>query len=126
MFHGSWDMEVHAREIRDRHMRRADRERRAAAAVQGRRREGATLGTFGPVRLLAAARDWLFAPARVVSRAPGALPEPEPVIPDRGRSLPHLPSARPNRLAEPYAHMVVIARGTPAARAEEPCGAWDC
>jgi hypothetical protein len=127
MFHNAWDIEVHAREMQARRMREAARERLADAAARGGRR-GVRSGGLGLARLVAMARDRLSAPRprpefSAVSET-AAVSEPAiAIVPENPR---HLPRAQPRRFAEPYAAMVVIARGAPPMRSEEPCRAWDC
>jgi hypothetical protein len=126
MNHSTWDLEVHARELQQRRFREADRARQIQAARQ--RGDGlripATRLTIS--RLVAAFRQCLLpqplsvdgvrSPALVETRL-RPLPAEEPQA---------IPNARAVGLSQPYAGMVVLARGTSAPATAQPCAAGDC
>jgi hypothetical protein len=126
MNHSTWDLEVHAREMQQRRLREADRARQIAAARQRGDHMRVPVIRFSVSRLMAAFRD-CFSPRRrsldgstVPARAGAALlplPLEEPSLSPDGRSA---------ALSQPYAGMVVLARGTSAQSAAQPCAAGDC
>ncbi len=126
MQHSTWDLEVHAREMQRRWQREADRARQIETARQRGDHLRVPATRFSISRLLAAFRGFL-SPRRcstdgsaVPARAGAALlplPLEEPRL---------SPDARSATLSQPYAGMVVLARGTGAQNAAQPCAARDC
>ena len=126
MQHSTWDLEVHAREMQQRWLREADRARQLAVARQRGDHIGVPAIRFSVSRLMAAVRDFLsprrrsldgsVAPARA-----GAASLPLPLEEPRLSS-----DARSAALSQPYAGMAVLARGTSAQSAAQPCAARDC
>jgi hypothetical protein len=126
MQHSTWDLEVHTREMQQRWLREADRARQLAAARQRGDRIEVPANRFSVSRLMAAVRDFLsprrrsldgsVAPARA-----GAASLPLPLEEPRLSS-----DARSAALSQPYAGMAVLARGTSAQSAAQPCAARDC
>jgi hypothetical protein len=126
MQHSTWDLEVHTREMQQRWLREADRARQLAAARQRGDRIEVPANRFSVSRLMAAVRDFLsprrrsldgsVAPARA-----GAASLPLPLEEPRLSS-----DARSAALSQPYAGMTVLARGTSAQSAAQPCAARDC
>jgi hypothetical protein len=118
MQHSTWDLEVHTREMQQRRWREAIRARQIDEAC---RRSASPAPRFIVARLATMARTWLL-PRRApvdwvtVPRASEAKPVAEP---------PATSGARPSRLSQPYAGMVVLARGTGTQTAEQPCGIGD-
>jgi len=126
MQHSTWDLEVHTREMQQLWLREADRARQLAAARQRGDRIEVPANRFSVSRLMAAVRDFLsprrrsldgsVAPARA-----GAASLPLPLEEPRLSS-----DARSAALSQPYAGMAVLARGTSAQSAAQPCAARDC
>jgi hypothetical protein len=126
MNHNSWDLEVHAREMQERRFREAERARQVQAARQ--RDDGIRIPVtrFSISRLMTAFRNCLSPRPILVDGAgsltlvegpPRPLPAGEPQV---------IPNARAGGLSQPYAGMVVLARGTSAQPAAQPCAAGDC
>lgn len=126
MQHSTWDLEVHAREMRRRMLHEADRARLFETARQrgDYLRVPATQSSIS--RLMSAIRDYLSPRRRSIDGAAvpahaGAalllLPREEPRL---------SPDARSGALSHPYAGMVVLARGTSTQSAAQPCAAADC
>ena len=126
MQHSTWDLDVHAREMQQRWQRDAERARQLAVARQRGDHIGVPAIRFSVSRLMAAVRDFLsprcrsldgsVAPARA-GAALLPLPLEEPRL---------SPDARSAALSQPYAGMAVLARGTSAQSAAQPCAAHDC
>jgi hypothetical protein len=125
MSHSTWDLEVHAREIQQRRLREADRARQIEAARQSRNSMRIPATRFSFSRLMTAFRDCLSpwrssidgAAAPVAAARLRRIPGPEPRL---------SPDAPPGALSQPYVGMVVLARGTSAQNAVQPCAAGDC
>jgi hypothetical protein len=126
MNHSTWDLEVHAREMQRRRFREAEQARQIKAARQ--RGDGiripATRSSIS--RLITAFRECLAPRPMPVDGAGSAavlaievqsLPAEEPQL---------MPNARAGGLSQPYAGMVVLARGTSAPTTAQPCAAGDC
>ena len=125
MHHSTWDLEVHAREMQRHRFREAERARQIEAARQ--RRDGIhTRGTrFSLSRLITAFRqcfslqpipvEEVRTPALVGVRLRPSAAEESLVI----------PKVRTGELSQPYAGMMVLARGTSAPTTAQPC-ARDC
>jgi hypothetical protein len=126
MNHSTWDLEVHAREMRQRWLREADRARQFEAARQRGNETGVSPARFSISRLMTAFRDCL-SPQRGSIDAPAA----PVVVESQLRPIPVQESllsreARSGALSQPYAGMVVLARGSVAPAAVQPCAAGDC
>lgn len=126
MNHSTWDLEVHAREMQRRWLREADRARQIETARQRGDHTRVPLTRFSISRVMAAIRDYLSPRRRSIdgaaapSRAAAALlplPAEEPRL---------SPVTHSTGLSQPYAGMVVLARGTSAQSAPQPCIAGDC
>ena len=126
MYHNSFDLEVHAKSVRERAMADAANDRRAAEACRSGRDRAARSGLDLP-GAAAMIRRW-FAPRRI-----GYDPRPAGLVPavdfpptrstiDRERN----PPRRPSRAAEPYGAMLVIARGWSIERADAPSFVEEC
>jgi len=126
MNHSTWDLEVHARELQQRRFREADRARLIQAARQ--RGDGLRIPAtrFTISRLVAAFRQCLLPRPLSVDgvRSPALvetwlrpLPAEEPQA---------IPNVRAGGLSQPYAGMLVLARGTSAPATAQPCAAGDC
>ena len=119
----TWDLEVYAREMQRRRWREATRARQIEEACRGGHRPAPR---FSVARLTSAARTWLS------SRPAGADRGEAPVASEPGLLAMHVaespanPGVRPSPLSQPYAGMVVLARGAAAQTAEQPCGVGDC
>jgi hypothetical protein len=126
MQHNTWDLEVHAREMRQRRLREADRARQIEAARQRGEHLRVPAARFSISRLMAAIRNCLSPQRRSIDGAAvpslaGAALLPHPFEDPRLS-----PDARSAALSQPYAGMVVLARGTSAESAAQPCAARDC
>jgi len=126
MNHNSWDLEVHAREMQERRFREAERARQVQAARQ--RDDGIRIPVtrFSISRLMTAFRNCL-SPRPILVDGAGSLT----LVEDRLRPLPAgeaqvIPNARAGGLSQPYAGMVVLARGPNVQTAAQPCAAGDC
>jgi hypothetical protein len=126
MQHSAWDLEVHAREMRQRRLREAERARQIEIARQRGDQLRVPATRFSVSRLMAAIwsrlspRHSSIDGAAVPARAAAALlplPLEEPRL---------SPDAHSGGLSQPYAGMVVLARGTSAQSAPQPCAAGDC
>ena len=126
MQHSTWDLEVHAREMQQRWLREAARARQIAASRQRGNHMRFPAIRFSVSRFIAAFRGFLSSRrcstdgSAVPARAGAALlplPLEEPRL---------SPDARSAALSQPYAGMVVLARGTSARSAAQPCAASDC
>src|SRR5215216_6044592 len=116
MNHSTWDLEVHAREMQRRRFREAERVRQIEAARQGRMQSHVLAPRFSISRVMTAVRDCLaprsrpVADPRYVAEAPALAGTALRSLP---REMPALtPDARAARLSQPYAGMMVLARGT--------------
>ena len=126
MNHNSWDLEVHAREMQERRFREAERARQILAAR--RRDDGISISAtrFSISRLMTAFRNCL-SPRPILVDGAGSLT----LVEGRPRPLPAgeaqvIPNARAGELSQPYAGMVVLARGPNVQTAAQPCAAGDC
>jgi hypothetical protein len=114
MYQNSWDMEIHARDLRERRMRHAARMQQLDAADRGRRmqsigiaaRISAVIARAGNFLARAARADLARRSARHGENGARSLPT--------ARSKAHYTAAAPRRQPGPFADMVVIARGSPA------------
>ena len=126
MNHSTWDLELHARELQQRRFREADRARQIQAARQRGDGLRSPATRFSISRLVTAFWQCVsprptpvhgaVSPALVETRLrPLPAEEPQPI-----------PIARAGGLSQPYAGMVVLARGTNAPATAQPCAAGDC
>ncbi len=126
MQHSTWDLEVHAREMQRQRLREADRARQIEAARQRGDQMGVPAMRFSISQLMTAVRDCLSPRRSAIDGAAapalaGAALLPLPVEEPRLS-----PDARSGALSQPYAGMVVLARGTSTQSAAQPCAASDC
>jgi hypothetical protein len=126
MHHSTWDLEVHAREMQRRRLREADLARQIEAARQ--RSDGPRVPStrFSVARLMTALRRSLR-PRRSAIAGAAAPPSVQAAL--LSLSLEELrlsPDARSGEQSQPYAGMMVLARGTSAQNAVQPCAAGDC
>jgi hypothetical protein len=120
MHRSHWDIEVYAKDFQKRRWQEAAR-RRLAEEATGGDANGIADNTFNLTiaRMLRSFRSWFStenlseAPRRTVGDTAAVAMEPEPTTP-------------PRRLAQPYADMVVVARGPLAGVTEKPCVVRDC
>jgi hypothetical protein len=126
MNHSTWDLEVHAREMQRRRFREAEQARQIEAARQ--RGDGIRIPArrFSISRLFTAFRESL-SPRPMPFDGTGSTA----LLATRVRPLPAeepqlMPNARAGGLSQPYAGMVVLARGTRAPTTAQPCAAGDC
>jgi hypothetical protein len=126
MQHSTWDLEVHAREMQRRRFREAERARQIEAARRGSDRTRMQGTRFSFSRLITAFRQ-CFSPRPIPAgavRAP-ALVEAE-LRPLAVEASQVMPKGRSGELSQPYAGMMVLARGTSAPTPPQPCAAGDC
>ena len=124
MQHSTWDLEVHAREMQRRRLQEADRARQIEMARQHGEQMRGSATRLSISHLINAFRDRLSPrhgslDSAVPARAAAALLP----LPREEQRL--SPDARSGGLSQPYAGMVVLARGTSAQSAVQPCTA-DC
>jgi hypothetical protein len=126
MHYSSWDLEVHAREMRRRWLREAERARQFETARQRGNRPGVPAARFSVARFMTALRSSLSPRRSPVDGAAGpALAEAVP-LPLPLEELRRGPDPRSSALSQPYAGMVVLARGTSVPNAVQSCPAGDC
>ncbi len=126
MYHSSWDLEVHAREMRRQWLREAERARQFETARQRGDHARIPAARFSVARFMTALRSSL-SPRRstIGGAAAPALAEPVP-LPLALEELRLSPDPRSSGLSQPYAGMVVLARGTSVHSAVQPSPAGDC
>ncbi len=126
MQHNPWDLEVHAREMQRRWLREADRARQIDAARQRLDHLRVPDTRFSISRLMAAIRG-RFAPQRSLIDGASVPALPGAALLPLAHEEPRLsPDVRSGGLSHPYAGMVVLARGSSAQSAAQPCAAGDC
>jgi hypothetical protein len=125
MNHSTWDLEVHVREMQQRRLREADRARQIDAARQCGDQMRVPVTWFSISRLMTAFRDCL-APRRSAIDGAAAPPVVEGQLLPRPVTVSRLSSDASAALSQPYAGMVVLARGTNVQNAAQPCAAGDC
>ena len=126
MHHSTWDLEVHAREMQQRRFCEAERARQFEVARHHSRQRHVTATRFSFSRLMTAVRNSLSPrPIRVTGAGSPALIESRlrPVAAEESQVI---PKGMVGELSQPYAGMVVLARGTSAPTAAQPCAAGDC
>jgi hypothetical protein len=126
MNHSIWDLEVHAREMQRRRLREAEVARQIDAARQRGNGIRMPATRFSISRLLTAFRESLSPRPTPVDGAGTSA-----VLATRVRPLPAeepqlMPNAQAGGLSQPYAGMVILARGTRAPTTAQPCAAGDC
>ena len=126
MNQSTWDLEVHAREMQQRRLREADRARQIEAARQCDDRMRVPTPRLSISRLMAAIRGRFTPQRRLIDGA--AVPAlPGAALLPLALEEPRLsPDARSAGLSQPYAGMVVLARGTSTQSAAQPCATSDC
>ena len=123
MHHSTWDLEVYAREMQERRWREATRARQI---VEAGRRGDRPAPRFSVARLASVARTWLSPRPTPLARVKLPTASEPGLLGMHVAEPPVEPGVRPSRLSQPYAGMVVLARGTGAQAAEQPCGVGDC
>jgi hypothetical protein len=126
MNHSTWDLEVHARELQQRRFREADRARQIQAARQRGDDLRIPATRFTISRLVTAFRQCLLPrPLSVDGVGSPALVETQlqPLTAEEPQAI---PNARAGGLSQPYASMVVLARGPSAPATAQGCAAGDC
>ena len=123
MHRSHWDLEVYARDFQERRWQEAARSRLSAqAAGTAQRPSFGTPFSLTIAGILGAWRSRLaFGRA---AAAPQSIADSGP-IPAADVAPRPLRAAR-GRLVQPYADMVVVARGSMAGVTEQPCGVSDC
>ena len=125
MNHSTWDLEVHAREMQRRWLSEADRARQFETARQRGDQMRVPVTWFSISRFVTAFRNYLSPRRSSIDGAAAPVVEgqflPRPVT--VSRLSPDGPSGA---LSQPYAGMVVLARGTSVQNAAQPCAAGDC
>ena len=126
MNHSSWDLEVHAREMQRRWESEANRARQFETARQRGDQMRVPVTWFSISRLMTAFRDRL-SPRRDAIDSAAAAPVVEGQFLPRPVTVSRLSAdASSGALSQPYAGMVVLARGTSVQNAAQPCAAGDC
>jgi hypothetical protein len=126
MNHSTWDLEVHAREMQERRFREADRARQVEAARQRDIGTHIPSTRFSISRLMTSFRNCLL-PRSIPVEGAGSPAFIEAGLRPLAAEEPQvIPNARAGKLSQPYAGMVVLARGTSAPTAVQPCAAGDC
>ena len=123
MHRSHWDLEVFAKDFQERRRREAEERRLVDQAVK----RGASSAAGNPIdlaigRLLHA---WMARfDTKPAAEAPRPVAAPEPAVDANVVALPYRP--KPAARTQPYADMVVIARGPAAGVAAEPSAVRDC
>ena len=125
MNHNTWDLEVHAREMQRRWQSDADRARQLETACQRGDQMRVPVPRFSISRLMAAFRN-RFSPRRNALDSAAAAPVVEDQFLPRPVTVSRLSPDASGALSQPYAGMVVLARGTSVQSAAQPCAASDC
>jgi hypothetical protein len=126
MNHSSWDLEIYAREMQQRRFREADRARQIQAARQSGDSIRIPATRFSISRLITIFRQrFSTQPVPVDGEGSPALAAARlrPLSAEEARVM---PGARPSELSQPYAGMMVLARGTSVPTTAQPCAAGDC
>lgn len=126
MNHSTWDLEVHAREMQQRRQREADRARQIEAACQRGDRMRVSPTRFGIARFMTAFRDRLSLQRRSITGDAAPAVVETPLLPMRVPESGLIADSRPAALSQPYAGMVILARGKRAQPTAQPCAAGDC
>ena len=126
MHHSTWDLEVHAKEMQRRRFREAERARQFQVARHHSRQRHVTASRFSFSRLMTAVRNYLSPqPIPVTGAGSPALVEAR-LRPLAAKESQVIPKGMAGELSQPYAGMVVLARGSSAQNAAQPCVAGDC
>jgi hypothetical protein len=126
MNHSTWDLEVHAREMQRRRLHEADRARLIETARQRPDHARVPATRFNISRLMAALQYYLSPRRRSNDRAAVPAPAAAALLPLPLEEPRLSPDARSAGLSQPYAGMVVLARGTRTKSTPQPCAAGDC
>ena len=130
MNHSTWDLEVYAREMQQRRFREADRARQIQAARQSGDAIRIPVTRFSISRLIAMFRQRFSTQPVPVdgARSPAlAAAQLRPLSAEEPRVM---PGARPSELSQPYAGMMILARGTGVPTTAQPwprsgcAGSW--
>lgn len=128
MHRSQWDLEVYAKDFQERRWQEAARRRQADEATRSASRESVNSFDLGIARFLARMKSW-FATGQIDRTSRPALDAAAAAREHlaAGRQSQRMaPRVRPNRLAQPYTDMVVVARGPMVNVAEQPSGVSDC
>jgi hypothetical protein len=126
MNHSTWDLEVHAREMQQRRFREAERARQIQAARQCGDGIHIPATRFSISRLVTAFRGRLSPRPIPVDGAGSAALAGTRLRPLSADGPQRNPNARTGGLSQPYAGMMVLARGTSVPSTAQPCAAGDC
>ena len=126
MHYSSWDLEVHAREMRRRWLHEAERARQFETARQRGNRLRVPAARFSVARFMTALRSALSPRRSGIDGAAAPAPAEHASLPLALEELRLSPDARSSGHSQPYAGMVVLARGTSVQSAVQPCPAGDC
>ena len=123
MLRSHWDIEVYAKDFQEDRWREAVRRRLVEEAAGGL----ANADAANPFNL-AFARLVSTWKSRIASGRGGEVPQPvaEREETTGSRVVPQRTSTARGRLAQPYADMVIVARGPKAGVVEQPSGVRDC
>jgi hypothetical protein len=126
MNHSTWDLEVHVREMQRRRLREADRARQIEAARQPGYHPRVRSARFSVARFMTALWSFLSPRRSAIPRAATPASARAALLPLPLEELRLRPDALSSGLSQPYAGMVVLARGTSAQNPVQPCAAGDC
>jgi hypothetical protein len=127
MLNSSFDLEIHARTFRENVHREAEKARQVEEARSRGQVRRADPGQH-LARMLTAAQSWLSARLIAPSAQPGQMEAELPnvaLIVD-AEDVRSTPQVRPTPATQPYAGMMVIARGKTLQPLEEPSVVRDC
>ena len=124
MHSGSWELEVYARDFRERRWREAAKQRQVDEAARSVPRRRVNAFDFRITHLLAAVAAWRSSARTRLSRRTDRAASRQPaLVPERERPAPR---ALPSHLTQPYAGMMIVARGPMVEVVEDPCVVSDC
>ena len=126
MQHSTWDLEVHAREMQQRRQLEADRARQIDAARKRGDQTGVSPIRFSISRLMSAFWDSLSPRRTAIDGGPAPAVAETQVLPILVQESRLSPDTRSGALSQPYAGMMVLARGPSAQSTAQPCAAGDC
>jgi hypothetical protein len=126
MNHSTWDLEVHAKEMQQRWQRESDRARLVELARQRGDQMRASGTRFSISRFMTGFRGRLSPQRSSIDGAAAPAAVAALVLPLPVQESGLIPDARSGALSQPYAGMVVLARGTSAQTTAQPCTAGDC
>jgi hypothetical protein len=122
----SWYLDSHVRETRERAMREAEQARQVDAAARSGAQSDGMKRQAGPWRAISAMLAWLAPRGSRPEHAGAARMDAARQSARPYTSARQPRPRRPIRAAEPYAGMVVIARGPVVSKSERACPVATC